>query len=77
MREVPKRIRTLDGLIDVTVEMAEQAFEMSCGMKPKWSRWIIQARESEEEAIEANMIFAVRQQNIRSAPKVISLLGKM
>ena len=38
VREVPKRIMTLDGLTDVTTEMAEQAFEMSCGMKPEWSR---------------------------------------
>ena len=30
-----------------------------------------------EETIEANVIFAVRPQNIRQIPKVISLLGKM
>lgn len=57
--------------------MAEQAFEMSCGMKPEWGRWIVRTGDSEEEMIEANMIFAVRQQNIRFVPKVISLLGKM
>ena len=77
VREVPKRIRTFEGLTDVTTEMAEQAFEMSCGMKPEWGRWIVRTGDSEEEVIEANMIFAVRQQNIRSVPKVISLLGKM
>ncbi len=38
VREVLKRIMTMDGLTDVTTEMAEQAFEMSCGMKPEWSR---------------------------------------
>ncbi len=30
-----------------------------------------------EEVIEANMIFTVRQQNIRTIPKVIPLLGGM
>ena len=33
VRDVPKRIMTLEGLKDVTTDMAEQAFEMSCGMK--------------------------------------------
>lgn len=33
--------------------------------------------EMAEDLIEANMIFAVRQQNIRTIPKVISLLGRM
>lgn len=36
VREVPKRIMTLDGLANVTSEMAEEAFEMSCGMRPEW-----------------------------------------
>lgn len=36
IREVPKRIMTLDGLRDVTIDMAEQAFEMCCDMKPEW-----------------------------------------
>ncbi len=30
-----------------------------------------------EEVIEANMIFAVRQRNIHTIPKVISLLDRM
>lgn len=34
VQKVPKRIRTLDGLTDVTIEIAKQAFKMSCGMKP-------------------------------------------
>lgn len=74
VREVPKRIMTLDGLRDVTIDMAEQAFEMSCGMKPEWGRWSVRPGENAEDMIEANMIFAVRQQNIRTIPKVISLL---
>ena len=77
VREVPKRIMTLDGPTDVTTEMAEQAFEMSCGMKPKWARRSTRLGEMAEEVIEASMIFAVRQQNIRTIPKVISLLGRM
>ena len=77
VREVPRRIMTLDGLADVTSEMAEEAFEMSCGMRPEWGRWVIPQGKIEEEIIEANMIFAVRPQNVQSVPKVISLLGKM
>ena len=77
VRELPKRIMTLDGLTDVTTEMAEQAFEMSCGMKPEWGRWSTRPGEMAEEVIEANMIFAVHQQNIRTIPKVIPLLGVM
>ena len=77
VREVPKRIMTLDGLTDGTTEMAEQAFEMSCGMKPEWGRWSARPGEMAKEVLEANMIFAVRQQNIRTIPKVILLLGRM
>lgn len=77
VREVPKRIMTLDGLTNVTTEMAEQAFEMSCGMKPEWGRWSTRPGEMAEEVIEANMIFAVRQQKILTIPKVIPLLGRM
>lgn len=68
---------TLDGLTNVTTEMAEQAFEMSCGMKPEGGRWSTQPGKMAEEVIEANMIFAVRQQNICTIPKVIPLLGRM
>lgn len=38
VREVSRKIMTLDGIKDVTTEMAEQAFQMSCGMKPEWGR---------------------------------------
>lgn len=69
VREVPKRIRTLNRLTDVTAEMAEQAFEMSCGMEQESGCWIIRAGESEKEAIEANMIFAVRQQTFAQFQK--------
>lgn len=72
VREVPSRIRTLDGLTDVSVEMAEQAFEMSCSMRPEWGRWILPQGKLDEEIIEANMIFAVKPQNVHSVPKVIS-----
>ena len=34
VKEVAKRIMTLDGLTDVTTKMVKQTFEMSCGMKP-------------------------------------------
>ncbi len=49
----------LDGLTDVTTKIAEQAFEMSCGMKPECGRWSVRSGEMAKEAIEANMIFAV------------------
>lgn len=68
---------TLDSLADVTLEMAGEAFEMPCSMRPEWGRWVIPQGEVEEEIIEANMIFAVRPQNVQSVPKVISLLGKI
>ncbi len=58
-------------------KMAEQAFEMSCSMKLHWSRWSARPGEMVEEVIDTDMIFAVRQQNICTIPKVISLLGKM
>lgn len=50
---------------------------MSYGMKPEWGRWSTRPGEMAEELIEANMNFAVRQQNIHSIPKVIPLLGRM
>ncbi len=77
VRELLKRIMTLEGLTDLTTEMAEQAFEISCGMKPELGRWSVLLGEMAEEVIEANMIFAVRQQNIHTIPKVISLLDRM
>lgn len=36
VKEILKRIMTLDGLKDVIIKMAEEAFEMSCGMKSEW-----------------------------------------
>ncbi len=77
MREVPRRIMTLDGLADVTSEIAEEAFGMSCGIRPEWGRWVIPQGKIKEKIIEANMIFAVRPQNAQSVPKVISFLSKM
>lgn len=77
MQEVSKQIMTLDGLADVTSEMAEEAFKIFCGMRPEWRRWVIPQEKIKEEIIEANMIFAVKPQNVQSVPKVISLLGKM
>lgn len=74
---MPRRIKTLDGLTDVSVEMAEQAFEMSCNIRPEWGRWVLPQSKMDEEIIEANMTFAVRPQDVHSVPKVISLLGKM
>lgn len=76
-REVPRRIKTLDGLIDVSVEMTEQAFEMSCSMRSEWGRCIFLQGKLDEEIIEANMIFAMKPQNVHSVPKVILLLGNM
>lgn len=50
----------LDGLGDVIIDIAEQAFEMSCGMKLEWGRWNVQPGENAEDMIEANMIFVVQ-----------------
>ena len=77
VQEVPKRIMTLDSLANMTSEMAKEAFEISYDIKPEWGQWVIPQEKIKEEIIEANMIFAVRPQNVQSVPKVISLLGKM
>lgn len=55
--------------------MAEQAFEMSYGMKPEWGRWSTRPGEMAEELIEANMNFAVRQQNIHSNHQSDPIIG--
>ena len=57
--------------------MAEQALEISCNMKPEWQQWSSLQGMIDEEIIEANMVFAVRPQNINSIPKVITLLSKL
>lgn len=77
VQEVPRQIITLDGLANVTLEMAKKAFEMSCSMRSEWGRWVIPQKKIEEEIIEVNMIFAVKSQNVQSILKVILLLGKM
>lgn len=51
--------------------MAEEALEMSCGMKPEWARWSVHPGRETEETIEANLMFAVRPQNIYPTPKAI------
>lgn len=66
----------LDGLANVTLKMAKEEFKMFCGMRPKYGRWVIPQRKIEKEIIEANIIFAVKPQNVQSVPKIISLLGK-
>ena len=38
VRDIPRRIRTLDGLTDVLIAITEEAFEMAIGMKPEWGR---------------------------------------
>ncbi len=38
VRSVPRRIRTLENLEDVTTEIAAEAFEQSCNMRPEWAR---------------------------------------
>lgn len=50
--------------------MAEEALEMSCGMKPEWARWSVHPGRETEETIEANLMF-VRPQNIYPTPKAI------
>lgn len=35
--DVPKRIMTLEELIDVTTNIAEEAFGMSYSIKPEWA----------------------------------------
>ena len=41
VRSIPRRIRTLENLEDVTKESATEAFEQSCNMRLKWARWLI------------------------------------
>lgn len=41
VRSVPRRIRTLENLENVTTEIVAEAFEQSCNMRPKWTRWLI------------------------------------
>lgn len=77
VRGVPRRIRTLETLEDVTPEIAAEAFQQSCNMQPEWARWLIPQGVEEEDLVEASMIFAVRPSNIQRIPKVISLLGEM
>ena len=60
---------TLDGLADLTSKMAEEAFEMSGNMRPKWRRWVIPQEKIKGEIIEANMI-------LRSHRKIFSLSQK-
>lgn len=55
----------LEGLIGVVNKMAEEALKMSCGTKPEWGRWSVYPGRETEETIEANLMFAVRPQNIR------------
>ena len=50
---------------------------MSCGMKPEWVRWSVYPGRETEETMEANLMFAVRPQNIHPTPKAISILRKM
>lgn len=77
VRGVPRRIRTLETLEDVTPEIAAEAFQQSCNMQPEWAQWLISQGVEEEDLVEASMIFAVRPSNIQRIPKVISLLGEM
>ena len=68
---------TMDDLADVASEKMEEAFEMFCGIRLEWERWVITQRKIKEEIIKPNMMFAITPQNVLSVPKVISLLGKM
>ena len=71
VRSVPRRIRTLQNLEDVTTEIAAEAFEQSCNMRTEWARWLIPQRADKEHLLKANMIFAVRPSNIQHIPKAI------
>ena len=77
VRGVPRRIRTLETLEDVTPEIAAEAFQQSCNMQPEWARWLIPQGVEEEDLVEVSMIFAVRPSNIQRIPKVISFLSEM
>lgn len=77
VRNVPRRICTTESLEEVTAEIAVEAFEQSCNMRPEWARWLIPQGVDKDELVEASMIFAVRPVNIHSIPKVISLLDAM
>ncbi len=74
---MPRRIKTLEGLTNVSVEMGEQEFEMSCSMRPEGGRWIFPQGKLVEEIIETNMIFAAKPHNVHEISKVILLLGKI
>lgn len=75
VKEVPKRIMTLDRLTGGTNKIAKQAFKIFSGIKLEWSHWSTRPEKMAEEVIEGNMIFAVCQQNICIIPKLIPLLG--
>ena len=77
VQSVPRRIRTLENLEDVTTEIVAKAFEQSCNMQPEWARWLIPEGADKEHLLEASIISAVRPSNIQRIPKVISLLGEI
>lgn len=77
VQDILWQIRTLDGLTDVSIAIAEKVFEMATKMKPEWRRWTIVKDREEEKIVEDNMIFAIRPQNINSIPMMISILRKM
>lgn len=39
VRDIPRHIKTLDGLTDVSISIAEEAFEIAIGMNPECGRW--------------------------------------
>lgn len=41
VQEVPRQIIKLHGLADVTLKMAEEAFEIFCSIKPEQKQWVI------------------------------------
>lgn len=48
VRGVPRRIRTVENLEDVTTEIAAEAFEQSCNIRPEWASWLIPQGADEE-----------------------------
>lgn len=48
---------------------------MSFSMRPEWRRWLLPQGKLDKEIIKANMIIAVKPQNMWEVPEVILLLG--
>lgn len=64
MKEISRQIMILNSLVDVTLEILQEIFEIFYGLRPEQGRWVIPQRKIKKEIIEANMIFAIRSKNM-------------